>query len=70
MPALSLVAVAQDHGHECFHVNWLGPSARLHLYSWRPLDLSALIQSRQLFVVKNSQSEGFLDLRDVIQILG
>ncbi len=20
----SLVAVAQDHGHDCFHVNWLG----------------------------------------------
>lgn len=22
----SLVAVAQDHGHDCFHVNWLGLS--------------------------------------------
>ncbi|XUY29962.1 DUF5615 family PIN-like protein (plasmid) [Agrobacterium sp. rho-8.1] len=22
----SLVAVAQEHGHDCFHVNWLGPS--------------------------------------------
>ncbi|MFC3319885.1 DUF5615 family PIN-like protein [Rhizobium rosettiformans] len=22
----SLVAVAQEHGHECFHVNWLGLS--------------------------------------------
>ncbi|RDL47682.1 hypothetical protein BLJAPNOD_05404 [Ensifer sp. M14] len=22
----SLVAVAQDHGHDCFHINWLGLS--------------------------------------------
>jgi predicted nuclease of predicted toxin-antitoxin system len=22
----TLVAVAQDHGHECFHVNWIGLS--------------------------------------------
>ena len=22
----TLVAVAQDHGHDCFHVNWLGLS--------------------------------------------
>ncbi|MGZ2505185.1 uncharacterized protein (DUF433 family) [Rhizobium beringeri] len=65
----SLVAVARDHGHDCFHVNWLGPSARLHLYSQRPLNLSALIQSRQIFV-KNSQGDAFSALGIVIQILG
>jgi hypothetical protein len=26
MPAHIVLAVAQDHGHDCFHVNWLGLS--------------------------------------------
>nr|CAD6437721.1 toxin PIN [Rhizobium sp. Q54] len=46
----SLVAVAQEHGHDCFHVNWLGLSGET---DW---DLMPrIIQEDFTFVTNNAR---------------
>ncbi|NRQ15276.1 DUF5615 family PIN-like protein [Ensifer sesbaniae] len=44
----SLVAVAQDHGHDCFHINWLGLSGET---DW---DLMPRIVAEDLTFVTNN----------------
>jgi predicted nuclease of predicted toxin-antitoxin system len=47
----SLVAVAQDHGHDCFHVNWLGLSGET---DW-DLMLPRIVAEDFTFVTNNAR---------------
>jgi predicted nuclease of predicted toxin-antitoxin system len=46
----TLVAVAQDQGHECFHVNWLGLSGEA---DWE--QMPRIVEENFTFVTNNAR---------------
>ncbi|WP_390891058.1 DUF5615 family PIN-like protein [Rhizobium laguerreae] len=59
----SLVAVAQHHGHDCFHVNWLGLSGET---DW---DLMPRIVAEDFtFVTNNARDFRKLHAREICML--